>query len=58
MNFAVRGLLDWPAHLATALVILGALIRFRGTLPGQRFGWTMSACSTSTIYARSSDPTC
>jgi hypothetical protein len=45
MNFALRGLLDWPAHLATALAILGALIRVRGALPNQRFGWTMLACS-------------
>jgi hypothetical protein len=45
MNFAMRGLLDWPAHLATALVILGAMIRLRGALPDQRFGWTMLACS-------------
>jgi inner membrane protein len=45
MNFAMRGLLDWPAHLATALVILGALVRVRGALPDQRFGWTMLACS-------------
>ena len=45
MSFALRGLLDWPAHLATVLVILGALIRVRGTLPDQRFGWTMLACS-------------
>ncbi len=45
LSFAMRGLLDWPAHLATALVVLGALIRVRGTLPDQRFGWTMLACS-------------
>lgn len=45
MNFAMRGLLDWPAHVATALVILGALIRVRGAVPDQRFGWTMLACS-------------
>jgi len=45
MGFAMRGLLDEPAHLATALVILGAMIRVRGTLPDQRFGWTMLACS-------------
>jgi hypothetical protein len=45
MNFALRGLLDWPAHLATALVILGALIRVRRALPNQRFGWTMLSCS-------------
>lgn len=45
MSFAMRGLLDWPAHLATALVILGALIRVRRGLPDQRFGWAMLACS-------------
>lgn len=45
MDFAMRGLLDWPAHVATALVILGALVRVRRTLPDQRFGWTMLACS-------------
>jgi hypothetical protein len=45
MNFAMRGALDWPAHLATALAILGALVRLRGSLPDQRFGWTMLACS-------------
>ena len=45
MSFALRGLLDWPAHLATALAILGALTRVRRALPDQRFGWTMLACS-------------
>jgi hypothetical protein len=45
MNFAMRGLLDWPAHLATALVILGALIRVRRALPDRRFGWAMLICS-------------
>ena len=45
MDFTMRGLLDWPAHLATALVILGALVRVRATLPDQRFGWTLLACS-------------
>ena len=45
MNFGMRGLLDEPAHLATALVIMGASIRVRGALPDQRFGWTMLACS-------------
>jgi inner membrane protein len=45
MNFAMRGLLDEPAHLATALVILGALVRVRGALPDPHFGWTMLACS-------------
>jgi inner membrane protein len=45
MDFAMRGLLDEPAHLATALVILGALIRCRGTVPDPRFGWAMLACA-------------
>ena len=45
MNFGMRGLLDEPAHLATALVIFGALIRIRKTSTDQRFGWTMLACS-------------
>jgi hypothetical protein len=45
MNFAMRGLLDWPAHLATALVIMGALIRVRRSPPDQRFGIAMLAAS-------------
>jgi hypothetical protein len=45
MNFGLRGLLDEPAHLATALVIFGALIRIRRTPPDPRFGWTMLTCS-------------
>jgi inner membrane protein len=45
LNFGVRGLVDEPAHLATALVILGALIRVRKTSLDPRFGWTMLACS-------------
>lgn len=45
MGFAMRGLLDEPAHLATAIVILGALIRIRRAIPDHRFGWTMLTCS-------------
>jgi hypothetical protein len=45
MSFTMRGMLDWPAHLATALVIMGALTRVRRALPDQRFGWAMLACS-------------
>jgi hypothetical protein len=45
MNFALRGLLDEPAHLATALVILGTFVRIRRAPPDPRFGWTMLACS-------------
>ena len=35
MGFVVMGLLDEPAHLATALVILGALVRVRRAVPDQ-----------------------
>jgi hypothetical protein len=45
MDFGLRGLLDGAAHLATALVILGALIRVRAVPPDRRFGWTMLACA-------------
>jgi inner membrane protein len=45
LNFGLRGLVDEPAHLATALIILGALVRVRGAVPDQRFGWAMLACS-------------
>lgn len=41
MSFVMRGLLDWPAHIATAFVILGALTRVRRGPPDQRFGWMM-----------------
>ena len=47
MNFAMRGLLDEPAHLATALIILGALVRFRGSVPDPRFIATMLICSVA-----------
>jgi hypothetical protein len=45
MNFALRGLSDWPTHMATALVTLGASVRVRRVVPDQRFGWTMLVCS-------------
>ena len=41
MTFLTLGLLDEAAHLATALVILGALVRIRRAVPDQRFGWAM-----------------
>jgi hypothetical protein len=41
MTFVTLGLLDEVAHLATALVILGALVRIRRAVPDQRFGWAM-----------------
>jgi hypothetical protein len=44
-TFVTLGLLDEVAHLATALVILGALVRVRRAVPDQRFGWAMLTCS-------------
>jgi membrane-bound metal-dependent hydrolase YbcI (DUF457 family) len=42
MGFVGRGLLDEPAHLATALVVFGAIVRFRrGAVPDPRFCWAM-----------------
>lgn len=45
LSFTLRGLIDEPAHLVTALVVLGAITRFRGSPPEPKFGWTMLACS-------------
>lgn len=45
LSFIQRGLIDEPAHLATALVVLGAITRFHGSPPEAKFGWTMLACS-------------
>lgn len=45
LGFALRGMVDEPAHLATALVVLGAITRFRGSPPEPKFGWTMLSCS-------------
>ena len=45
LGFVPRALVDEPCHLATALVVLGAITRWRGRPPSQRFGWTMLSCS-------------
>jgi hypothetical protein len=45
MNFVPRALADETCHVATALVVLGALTRFRGTPPDPKFGWSLLACS-------------
>lgn len=44
-GFTLRGVFDEPCHLVTALVILGAITRIRGTAPDPKFGWSMLACS-------------
>jgi len=45
MSSVPRAMADEPCHVATALVVLGVLIRFRGTPPDPKFGWSMLACS-------------
>ena len=45
MSFVWRALIDEPCHLATALVVLGAITRFRGHPPDAKFCWAMLASS-------------
>lgn len=45
MSFVQRALLDEPCHVATAVVVIGAITRFRGSPPDSRFLWSMLACS-------------
>lgn len=45
MGFVSRALIDEPCHVATALLILGAITRVRGSSPNPIFGWTMLVCS-------------
>ena len=45
MTFTLRGMTDEPAHVATALVVLGAITRFRGSPPEPKFVSAMLACS-------------
>jgi inner membrane protein len=45
MSFEARGLIDEPCHLATALVVLGAITRYRRNPPPPKFCWSMLACS-------------
>ncbi len=47
LPFGLMGIIDEPAHVATALVVLGAITRFRGYPPEPKFGWTMLVCSVS-----------
>lgn len=41
LGFIGRGVVDEPAHLATALVVLGAITRLRGGPPSPLFTWSM-----------------
>lgn len=45
LGFTLRAVIDEPCHMATALVILGALTRFRGRTPHPAFIAAMLACS-------------
>ncbi|HEY1344160.1 MAG TPA: metal-dependent hydrolase [Streptosporangiaceae bacterium] len=45
LPFLARGLMDEPCHLATAMIALGALTRWRGRPPGSRFVWAMLSAS-------------
>lgn len=45
LPFLWRGLMDEPCHLATAMIVLGALARWRGRPPGSRFVWAMLSAS-------------
>jgi hypothetical protein len=44
-GFLPRALVDEPCHLATAVVALAALTRWRGGPPGRHFGWAVLAAS-------------
>src|SRR5215831_5291017 len=45
LPFLWQGLMDEPCHLATAMIVLGALARWRGRPPGSRFVWAMLSAS-------------
>ena len=45
LSFVPRALVDEPCAVATALVALGAVTRFRGAPPDPRFGWSLLAWS-------------
>ena len=45
MSFLPRGLVDEPCHLATAVVVMGALTRWRGRAPGWWFVRAMLSAS-------------
>ena len=45
LSFTPRALVDEPCAVATALIILGAITRFRGAPPDPKFGWSLLAWS-------------
>ena len=46
-GFAARALMDEPCHLATAVVVLGTITRWRGRAPGRPFTWAMLVISVA-----------
>jgi hypothetical protein len=45
LPFLWRGLMDEPRHLATAMIVLGTLARWRGHPPSSGFVWAMLSAS-------------
>ena len=45
LPFLWRALMDEPCHLATAMIVLGSLARWRGRPPSSRFVWAMLSAS-------------
>lgn len=46
-GFTLRGLLDEPCHLATGLVVLGTVTRWRGRPPSAPFTWGLVVMSVA-----------
>jgi inner membrane protein len=45
LGFVPRAFVDEPCAVATALIVLGAITRFRGAPPDPKFGWSLLAWS-------------
>ena len=45
LSFVPRAIVDEPCAVATALIVLGAITRFRGAPPYPKFGWSLLAWS-------------
>ena len=45
LSFVPRAFVDEPCAVATALIVLGAVTRFRGSPPDPKFGWSLIAWS-------------
>jgi membrane-bound metal-dependent hydrolase YbcI (DUF457 family) len=46
-GFAARALMDEPCHLATAVIVLGTITRWRGHPPSRPFIWSMLFASVA-----------